>query len=74
MAAARKVGFFILGLLLGGATGAAAGLGGGLAYITLSGTSSFEGYSGYVVGIWLLAGIIVGCIVGAVYGLRRSVR
>lgn len=60
----------ILGLILGTALGAGAGLLGGLAYTMLAGTSSFEGYSGFVVVAWMLAGGFLGAIVGTIVGAR----
>jgi hypothetical protein len=41
---------------------------GGLAYTEIARTSDFEGYSGFVVGFWLLAGIILGMIAGPLVG------
>jgi hypothetical protein len=66
----RAIGFGILGAIAGAAIGGGAGLGGGLAYTELAGTSGFEGYSGYVVGYWLIAGGFIGFIAGAVAGAR----
>ena len=70
MAVARRLEFAALGLLIGGALGAGAGLLGGLAYTELAGTSSFEGYSGYVVGAWLVGGLFLGVIIGTIVGAR----
>jgi hypothetical protein len=70
MAAARRLGFAALGLLLGGALGAGAGLLGGLAYTELAGTSGFEGYSGYVVVAWLVVGMLLGVVIGTILGAR----
>ncbi len=50
------------------------GLLGGLAYTELAATSGFEGYSGFVVAGWMLAGIVVGLIAGLVAGIKRSKR
>jgi len=74
MATGRTLGFVLFGAVLGAVLGCGAGLGGGLAWITLAGTSSFEGYSGFVVGLWMLAGIIIGLIAGAVWAARRARR
>jgi hypothetical protein len=74
MASGRTFGFGILGALLGGVLGGGLGLGGGLAWITLAGTSDFEGYSGFVVGFWMLAGIVLGLIGGTVFAVRRARR
>jgi hypothetical protein len=60
--------------MLGALIGAAIGLLGGLGFTTLAATSSFEGYSGYVVALWMLAGILIGMITGAVIGLRQAAR
>jgi hypothetical protein len=60
----------VVGLLVGMALGAGAGLLGGLAYTTLAGTSSFEGYSGFVVVAWMLAGGFVGALAGTILGAR----
>ena len=46
MSAGRRIGFALLGLVLGAATG---GLLGGFAFTGLAETSGFEGYSGFVV-------------------------
>lgn len=74
MAAGRTFGLGLLGALFGAVLGGALGLGGGLAWITLAGTSDFEGYSGFVVGVWMLAGIVLGLVFGAVWAVRRSRR
>lgn len=74
MASGRTLGFAFLGALIGAAVGCALGLGGGLAWITLAGTSSFEGQSGFVVGFWILAGIILGLVFGAIRAARWSRR
>jgi hypothetical protein len=70
MSTASRIGFGFLGFVLGGGVGGGAGLLLGLGYTTLATTSSFEGYSGYVVGLWILIGVIVGAIGGAVFGAR----
>lgn len=54
--------------MLGGGTG----LLGGLAWVELAGTSGFEGYSGFVVIYWALAGILVGLAAGAVFGAKSG--
>ena len=74
MAAGRSIGFALLGLAAGGIAGGAIGLLGGLAYTTLAQTSGFEGYSGFVVAYWLLAGIMLGLIAGVIGGLRAARR
>ncbi len=50
------------------------GLLGGLAYTELAATSGFEGYSGFVVAGWILAGLAIGMIAGLVAGIRRARR
>ncbi len=70
----RAIGFGILGLVIGAVLGGAAGLGGGLAYTELAGTSGFEGYSGYVVGFWLIGGVFFGMLAGLVVGGRLALR
>ncbi|GIL02490.1 MAG: hypothetical protein BroJett030_23890 [Alphaproteobacteria bacterium] len=74
MSAGRVLGFGLLGWLLGAVAGGVAGLGGGLGWITLAGTSGFEGYSGYVVAYWMLGGILVGMAAGAILGTRFARR
>lgn len=74
MGAGRTLGFGLLGAIVGAVLGCALGFGGGLAWITLAGTSDFEGYSGFVVGFWMLAGIILGLVAGATWAIRRSRR
>lgn len=74
MAIGRSIGFAVLGLLLGGMAGGGAGLLGGLGYTQLAETSGFEGYSGYVVAMWMVVGIVIGMIAGLAVGLRRSWR
>lgn len=66
MAIARKIGYVLLGLLLGGGLG----LLGGLAYTELAATSGFEGYSGFVVVYWMLGGIILGFAAGIIAAFR----
>jgi hypothetical protein len=74
MAAGRTIGFAFLGTFLGGAAGAALGIGGGLAWTSLAQTSGFEGYSGYVVAYWMLAGILFGLFAGLLAGIRLARR
>lgn len=74
MSTGRTIAFALVGLLLGGVAGGAMGLLGGLAYTELAATSGFEGYSGFVVAGWMLAGIVVGLIAGLVAGIKRSKR
>jgi hypothetical protein len=72
MSLGRKIGFGVLGLFIGLVAGAAIGLGCGLAWITLAETSSFEGYSGFVVGFWILGGAAVGALAGMLLLLRKA--
>jgi hypothetical protein len=74
MATGRTIGFAFLGTLLGGALGAGLGIAGGLLWTSLAGTSGFEGYSGFVVAYWMLAGILVGLFAGLVAGIRLARR
>lgn len=43
-----------------------------LAYFQLASISRFEGYSGYVVVYWILAGIAVGAMEGIALSARRA--
>ncbi len=70
MSIARRLGLAVLGLLVGGALGAGAGLLGGLAYTELASTTDFEGASGYVVVAWLVCGLFIGALAGAISGAR----
>ena len=72
MSAGRAFGFGLLGAVLGALAGGLAGLGGGQAWVTWMNTSPFEGYAGFVVVYWILAGIIVGSVTGAVIGARKG--
>lgn len=74
MSATRRIGFSLLGMLLGLIAGGLLGLLGGLAYTTLAETSGFEGYSGYVVGFWILGGLMAGLICGLILGFRYAHR
>jgi hypothetical protein len=74
MSAARTLGFAGLGIVLGGGAGAGLGLLGGLAYTSLAGTSGFEGYSGYVVGLWMLFGVAAGIVAGLAAGINLARR
>jgi predicted ABC-type sugar transport system permease subunit len=68
-----KVGLRLLALLLGGLVGSRTGWLLGEAYVTWTGTSCFEGYCGYAVGLWMMVGLALGVVVGAFLGgrLRR---
>ena len=72
MTKARSFGLGILGLLLGGTVGGGLGLLCGLAYTSLASTSGFEGYSGFVVVYWIVAGVILGLITGCILGLKYA--
>ena len=57
----------LVGLLLGALVGAAVGVGVGLIWIEVFHTSSFEGYSGYLVFLTFMPiGMIVGALSGAI--------
>ena len=58
--------------MLGAMAGGLLGMGGGLAWTTIAATSGFEGYSGFVVGFWILGGIILGMIAGLIFGIKKS--
>ncbi len=70
----RRIGFALLGLILGGAIGGGAGLLSGLLYAHLANTPSFEGLSGHVVVFWMLGGIVLGLLTGTVLGWRFARR
>ncbi len=70
MSLVRRLSFAALGMIIGGALGAGAGLLGGLAYTELAGTTDFEGASGYVVVAWLVCGLFLGVIAGTIIGAR----
>lgn len=72
MSTGRRIGFGLLGAVGGAVLGGGAGLLGGLAWVELAGTSGFEGYSGFVVIYWALAGILVGLAAGAVFGAKSG--
>lgn len=74
MSTARTFGFALLGAVIGAATGAGLGLLGGLGYTELANVSGFEGYSGFMVGYWILAGLVVGLFTGILAGVRLSRR
>jgi hypothetical protein len=62
----------VIGLLMGGLAGGIVGILGGLGYTNLASTTSFEGYSGFVIVFWMLGGIVLGMVVGFATGLKRS--
>jgi hypothetical protein len=72
MSAGSKIAFGLLGLVAGAVIGGGLGLGGGLAWTELMQTSSFEGYSGYVVVFWILAGILLGGAGGLILGAVKG--
>jgi hypothetical protein len=72
MSAGSKIAFGLLGLVAGGLAGGALGLGGGLAWTELMNTSSFEGYSGFVVVYWIIAGILLGAAGGLIFGAVKG--
>ncbi|MGE0718923.1 MAG: hypothetical protein AB7P02_25985 [Alphaproteobacteria bacterium] len=61
----------ILGLIAGGLVGGVIGLLLGMAYVELAEVSSFEGLAGYtVMFLFVLPGILIGMIAGAILGWR----
>lgn len=60
-----KIGLTVIGAGVGAIVGGSAGIGGGLLFTEVAGTVDFEGYSGYVIVAWMLAGTLVGTIAGA---------
>jgi len=70
MGTALRIAFACLGLLGGAIAGGMSGFLAGLGFTTLSGTSDFEGYSGFVIVYWSLGGLFLGAIAGMVIGLR----
>jgi hypothetical protein len=66
MTTGRKIATVILSPLIGGLLGFL----GGLAWTELAATSGFEGYSGFVVVYWLLAGLVLGLIAGLIAAFR----
>lgn len=61
----------LLFTLAGAVAGFGAGLLLGLAHVELADVSGFEGYSGFVVVYWGIAGLFLGMFGGAVWGLRK---
>jgi hypothetical protein len=66
MTAGRKITIVILSPLIGGVIGFL----GGLAWTELANTSGFEGYSGFVVVYWLVAGLVLGLAAGLTAAFR----
>ncbi len=66
MSTGRKTALVILSPFAGGLLGFL----GGLAWTELAATSGFEGYSGFVVIYWLLAGLILGLFAGLIAAFR----
>ena len=69
MSPAHRIGFALLGLMVGSSGGAAVGLLAGLAHIEIQ-SRRFEGYAGFVVAFWILGGTIIGAIAGLVLAYR----
>ena len=67
---ARRLIVAVLGLALGAFLGGPTGLLAGLAYTWLAQTSEFEGFAGYVVLYWGLAGLGAGAMLGLILGWR----
>ena len=61
-------------MLFGAMAGAVAGVLGGLGYTELANTSGFEGYSGFVVAFWMLAGTAIGMIFGLIVAYKLARR
>lgn len=74
MSAAISFGLGLLGAIICAATGAGLGLLGGLGYTELASVSGFEGYSGFVVGYWILAGLVLGILIGFFAGMKLARR
>lgn len=74
MSALRTTGIAILGAIAGAVVGGGLGIGGGLAYTELASVSGFEGYSGFVVAFWMLAGVVLGLLAGVVVAVRLARR
>jgi ABC-type antimicrobial peptide transport system permease subunit len=74
MSRGRSLGFGLLGAVIGAATGVGVGLLAGLAYSELAAVASFEGASGYAVAFWMLAGLVLGAVVGLLAGLKMARR
>lgn len=71
--AAERAASAFAGLVLGGAAGAVIGLGLGELTVTMARVSTFEGAAGYAVFfLFVLPGIGIGAVLGAVLGWRRS--
>jgi hypothetical protein len=69
----------IVGFIVGAIVGGLLGLGVGLAWITVFKTSSFEGYSGMLVGlVFMPIGAILGALIGLagflILGARRTAK
>lgn len=74
MSAGRSFGLALLGAVAGAAAGGGLGLLGGFVYTSVAATSGFEGYAGFVVMYWLLAGLLLGLGTGIWAGLRLAAR
>jgi hypothetical protein len=72
MSVGSKIGFGLLGLVAGAVIGGGFGLGGGLAWTELMNTSTFEGYSGFVVVFWIAGGILLGGVAGLILGAVKG--
>ena len=66
MTTGRKLTIVLLAPVMGGLLGFL----GGLAWTEFAVTSGFEGYSGFVVIYWLLAGFVLGLIAGLIAAIR----
>jgi hypothetical protein len=72
MAAGRSVGFALIGAIAGAVLGGGAGVFVGLAFNSIADTSDFEGFSGYVVALCMVCGVISGFLAGILTGLRMA--
>ena len=72
--AGKSIPLGLLGIVAGAIAGCGIGLLRGLAWTSLAGTSGFEGYSGFVVAYWMLAGIILGAAAGLILGVALARR
>jgi hypothetical protein len=70
---AERAASAVAGLVLGGVAGAVTGLGLGELYVTMARVSTLEGAAGYAVFfLFMLPGIGIGAVLGAVLGWRWS--
>ncbi len=70
MVAVLRVGPTLVAIFLEGLAGATAGVLGGLACVEWANTSCFERCCWYVVGLWMILGLLLGLPAGAYLGRR----